>query len=270
MTAAPGFRLIGLRHAAVEPAHGRTQLFLQGINAGDLNTQDATQSLIRIGVTRIGEARELIQHSFGLLPKGKHLIRQGQLVTGNARQQRAVAVSVFSDSRLLIEEHIFKRRQPLYHHTGTFQLQLGQIGKFVQQVLGLARHHISLVRPELDLPATIALGQWPDHQRLQAGPGRLALVECLLQAGQFLIATAPGPGAVQQGHVATLPLLVRRQQHLIGQLRGDLLARITAGSQHQGGNQHYQALHGNLRMKANRVTANSGKPTAQRAARRRR
>ena len=209
-TAAPGFRLVGLRHPAVESPHRRPQLLLQGIHRRNLHTEDATQRLIRIGIASIGERRKLLKHSLRLLPQGNHFRRQGLLMASNAHKQRAVAIPTLADSNLLIEEHIFESGKPLHYHTGVIQLLLIQLWRFIQQGLGLAGHHIALVRPELDLPAAIAFGQRAHHQRLQTGPGGLGLVESLLDLCPRQFAGTASPGRFQQRLIAAEPLLVRR------------------------------------------------------------
>ena len=84
------------------------------------------------------------------------------------------------------------------------------------QLLDLTADQVFLVRPELHLPGTIALGQWPDQQRLQLGPGFLRVQEVGAGGVEVFLAFAIGEGADGQLAVGFNPAGVRWQNHRFG------------------------------------------------------
>ena len=205
-------------------AHRRAEFFLQAVEGGDLHAQQIGDGLVGIGVALVRELAHLREHAVGVVPAFQDLFGQLFLTLANRLQQRAVLgfLRVVGHVRLAVEQDVFVGREALNHNAG-----LGQRGGIDlrlrgDQLLDLTADEVFLVRPELHLPGAIALGQRPDQQRLQFGPGFLRVQEVGAGGVEVFLAFAVGEGADGQLAVGFNPAGVGRQDHRFGDgRRGD-------------------------------------------------
>ena len=161
----------------------------------------------------------------------------------------------------------------MHHYAGLGQGGAVDLRLAGDQLLDLATDQVFLVRPELHLPCTVALGQRADQQRLQLGPGFLRVEEVGAGGVQAFLALAVGEGADGQLTVGFDPAAVGRQDHLFGDRRRGHRLRVLwrAGAQGEGGQAGEQQLgteHVELpSVSGAKLIKNSGTPATQRAVR---
>ncbi|MND93852.1 hypothetical protein D3C80_860540 [compost metagenome] len=237
--AAPGFGLQWLRDALAQAAHGCAELLLQGVQGGDLGTQQVGNGLVGIGITLVGELGHLRQHAVGGVPAFEDFFGQGLLVLADGHQQRAVAGFLFGVGgiRLAVEEDVFVSRQAAHDDTGFAQGFGVDRLVTVDQLLDLTADQVFLVGPELHLPGAVAFSQRADQQRLQLCPGFLRVEEVGAGSGKVRLAFAEGQGTDGQLAVGFDPAAVGRQDHLFGDRCRSHRLRVLrrAGAEGEGG-----------------------------------
>ncbi|MNP05478.1 hypothetical protein D3C76_974330 [compost metagenome] len=192
-----------------------------------------------VGIALVRELAHLREHAVGVVPALENLFGQLFLALANGDQQRAVLGLLLGVGhiRLAVEQDVFIGRQALHHHTGLGQRRGIDLWLRGDQLFDLTTDQVLLVRPELHLPGTVALGQWTNQQRLQLGPGFLRVQEVGAGGFQVFLAFAIGEGADGQLAVGFNPAGVGRQDHRLGdRCRGDGLRVLRrAGAQGECG-----------------------------------
>ncbi|MNL00151.1 hypothetical protein D3C87_1205730 [compost metagenome] len=158
------------------------------------------------------------EHAVGVVPAFQNLFGQLLLTFTNRDQQWAVLGLLLGVGhvRLAVEQNVFVSRQTLDHNAGLGQRGGVDLWLRGDQLFDLTADEVFLVRPELHLPGTVALGQRPDQQRLQLGPGFLRVQEVGTGSVQGFLAFAIGEGADGQLAVGFNPTGVGRQDYRFG------------------------------------------------------
>ncbi|MOA02008.1 hypothetical protein D3C78_1214400 [compost metagenome] len=268
--ATPGFGLQRLGDTLALAAHRCAELFLQGVQGGDLGPQQISDGLVGVGIALVGELGHLRQHAVGVVPAFEDLFGQSLLVFADGNQQRAITGFLLGVGSiwLAVEENVFVGRQAAHYDAGFAQGLRIYWFVAVDQLLDLTADQVLLVWPELYLPGTVALGQRADQQRLQFSPGFLSMEKVGAGGGQVSLAFAKRQGTHRQLAVGFDPAAVGRQDHLFGDCRGGHRLRILrrAGAQGKGGEageQQFGTEHARLLC----LKVNSGTPATQRVAR---
>ena len=209
--AAPGIGLERLRHTLALTAHRRAEFFLQAVEGGDLHAQQIGDRFVGVGVALVREFAHLREHAVGVVPALQNLFGQLFLAFANGDQQRAVLGFLLSVGHvgLAVEQDVFVGGKALNHNAGLGQGSGIDLRLRGDQLLDLTADEVFLVRPELHLPGTVALGQRPDQQRLQLGPGFLRVQEVGAGGVEVFLAFAVGQGADGQLAVGFDPAACR-------------------------------------------------------------